>query len=316
MVKVVLFGYGHLGRWHADKAMALKESELVAVVDPSLETPQKFKTHNINVPHFTDLQSVDWDFDAAIVATPTSLHFELCKELLLLGKHVFCEKPMTSTFDQALELEALAKDKGVIFQVGHSERFHAIWEEVKKKEAYFKGKPIFHLERQAPFKGRATDVDVVQDLMIHDLDILLFLLGEMPQSIRAFGKKMRTDKWDYAEAHLEYSSGVTAVIKVGRNYVEEVRKFEVINDSGCLQVDLFQKKLFEASATASGKDSDSFVIEKSYDARDHLLEEQKAFYRAIKGEGNVPVTIEDGRSAVFLVEKVLMAIESGKVEQC
>jgi predicted dehydrogenase len=312
MVKVVLFGYGHLGRWHADKVMALKESELVAVVDPNLETPQKFKTHNLDVAHYNNLESVNCDFDAAIVATPTSLHFEICKELLIKGKHVFCEKPMTSTFDQALELEALAKDQKVVFQVGHSERFHSIWAEVKKEEEFFKGKPIFHLERQAPFKGRATDVDVVQDLMIHDLDIMLFLLDEMPQSIKAFGKKMRTDKWDYAEAHLEYSSGVVAVLKVGRNYVKEVRNFEIVNDAGTLQVDLFKKKLFIASSKAQGE----YVVEKDYEARDHLLEEQKAFYRAIKGEGEIPVTIEDGRSAVFLVEKVLAAIESGKTEQC
>lgn len=312
MVKVLLIGYGHLGRWHADKAMSLNESELVAVVDPNLETPQKFKTHNIDVPHFQNLEGVEPEYDAAIVSTPTSLHFDVCKELLNRGKHVFCEKPMTSTFDQALELEKLAKDKGLFFQVGHSERFHAIWSEVLSKEDYFKGKPIFHLERLAPFKGRATDVDVVQDLMIHDLDLLLYLLGEMPQSIRAFGKKMRTDKWDYAEAHLEYSSGVSAVLKVGRNYVEEIRKFEVINDCGTLKVDLFSKKLFEAKSSST-KD---FVIESQYEARDHLLEEQKAFYRAIKGEGKVPVTVEDGRAAVFLVEKVLEAIESGKIEQC
>ena len=312
MVKVLLIGYGHLGRWHADKVMALEESELAAVVDPSLDTPQKFKTNNINVAHFHTLESVDCEFDAAIVATPTSLHFDVCKELLSKGKHVFCEKPMTSTFDQALELESLAKEKKVVFQVGHSERFHSIWQDVREQEDFFKGKPIFHLERQAPFKGRATDVDVVQDLMIHDLDIMLFLLGEMPQSIRAYGKKMRTDKWDYAEAHLEYSSGVTAVLKVGRNYVDEVRTFEIINYAGTLQVDLFKKKLLIASKDAQKE----FVVSKDYEGRDHLYEEQKAFYRAIKGEGEVPVTVEDGRAAVFLVEKVLTAIESGKVEQC
>ncbi len=312
MIKVALLGYGHLGKWHADKIMALDEAELVAIVDPSPETEKKIKEKNIKAPVFQNLSDCDVDFDAGIVVTPTSFHFEICKALLSKNKHVFCEKPMTSTFEESLEIEALAKEKGVVFQVGHSERFHAIWETVKKKDTYFVGKPLFHLERQAPFKGRATDVDVVQDLMIHDLDILLYLTGEMPLSVRAFGKKIRTDKWDYAEAYLEFASGAHAVIKVGRNYVDEVRDFILTNEAGTIKVDLFQKNFKEASGGAK-KD---FVIEQSYAARDHLLEEHKVFYSAIKGESENYVNATDGRSAVFLVEKVLQAIESGKEEKC
>lgn len=312
MIKVVLFGYGHLGKWHADKICALDEAELVAVVDPSPDTPHKLTEKGIKAPCFSSLKDCSLEFDAGIVVTPTSFHYELCKSLLEMGKHVFCEKPMTSTFEQALELEALVKKKGVVFQVGHSERFHQVWETLKKKDAYFVGKPLYHLERQAPFKGRATDVDVVQDLMIHDLDILLYLTGEMPLSLKANGKKIRTDKWDYAEAYLEFASGAHAVIKVGRNFVKEVRDFSIHNEAGSIQIDLFTKEIREASATANGP----FVVEEGYEARDHLLEEHKVFYQAILGRVDQYVNATDGRAAVFLVEKVLKAIESGKTEKC
>lgn len=312
MIKVVLFGLGHLGKWHADKIIALPDAKLVAVVDPNPKTSEILKEKGIDVPVFKDLANCAIPFDAGIVVTPTSLHFNLCIELVALGKHVFCEKPMTSTFEESIELEKMVNERKVVFQVGHSERFHSVWKEVMKKDQYFVGQPIFHLERQAAFKGRATDVDVVQDLMIHDLDILLYLINERPFKVTAFGKKIRTDKWDYAEAHFEYSSGIMATIKVGRNYIREVRNFEIINEAGTLFVDLFEKKLIEAP----GKEDREFVIESSYDARDHLLEEHIAFYKAIKGNGDIPVTVEDGRNAVYLVEKVLSAIESGQTEKC
>ncbi len=312
MIKVVIFGLGHLGKWHADKVMALADAELVAIVDPNPNTTKILKEKNIDVPVFESLSTCQVSFDAGIVVTPTSLHFNLCKELLNLGKHIFCEKPMTSTFEESLELEKLVNEKKVTFQVGHSERFHSVWAEILKRDEYFVGQPIFHLERQASFKGRATDVDVVQDLMIHDLDILLYLINERPFQVTAYGKKMRTDKWDYAEAHFEYSSGIMATIKVGRNYVREVRSFEIINDAGSLVVDLFEKKLIEAPGTAIN----DFVIESLYEPRDHLLEEHIAFYKAIKGDGVVPVSVGDGRSAVYLVGKVISAIESGQTEKC
>jgi predicted dehydrogenase len=312
MIRVALLGYGHLGKWHADKIMANNDAELVAIVDPSPETVSKLKEKGISTPVYRSLEECNVEFDAGVVVTPTSFHYQICKELLSHNKHVFCEKPMTSTFEQSLEIESLAKERGVVFQVGHSERFHAIWETVKGKDSYFVGKPLFHLERQAPFKGRATDVDVVQDLMIHDLDILLYLIGEMPMSVRAFGKKIRTDKWDYAEAYFEFASGAHAVIKVGRNYVEEVRDFVLTNEAGTIKVDLFKKTFKEARGNAE-KD---FVQEQSYPARDHLLEEHKVFYSAIKGKTKNYVSATDGRAAVFLVEKVLQAIASGNEEKC
>lgn len=314
MIKVVLFGMGHLGKWHAQKIDVLEDSEFVGVVDPSPQADEKLTELGISVPRFNSLKDINVDFEAAIVATPTSLHHEICKNLIMEGKHVFCEKPMTSTYEQALELKNLVEEKGVVFQVGHSERFHQIWETIRTKKKYFEGQPLISLNRQAPFKGRATDVDVVQDLMIHDIDLLLFLQGEKPKSLQAFGKKIRTDKWDYSEANFEFPSGARANIRVGRNYTREVRDFEVMNTAGSLWVDLFQKKFFEASGDSKGPND--FVTEESYPARDHLLEEQKLFYKSIKTGEKPFVDVDAGVAAVYLVEKVLESMETEKVIEC
>lgn len=305
---------GHLGKWHAQKIDALEDAQFVAVVDPSDETKSKLSDLGIDVPIYKTFDSLDIEFDAGIVATPTSLHFDICKDLLDKGKHVFCEKPVTSTTEQANKLVELCEEKGVTFQVGHSERFHSVWSKVKEKESYLKGSPLLFINRQAPFKGRATDVDVVQDLMIHDIDLLLFLLGDFPCSVKAKGKKMRTDKWDYVEATFDFKSGASAIVRVGRNYTREVRDLEISNEVGCLWVDLFQKKFVEASALST-KEED-FLITEDYEGRDHLYEEQKLFYKAILKNIEPPVTLKDGLRAVTLVEKVLRSCESGEVVQC
>ncbi len=313
MLKVAVFGYGHLGRWHVDKVIALKAeglSELVAVIDPSSATAQKLKEKDISAPVFRSFEDCTIDFDAAIVVTPTSFHFDLCKKLISAKKHVFCEKPMTSTYEESLELKQLIAENEVKFQVGHSERFHQIWPTLKEKKDYFKGTPILRLERQAPFKGRATDVDVVQDLMIHDIDLMMYVLGDKPVSVEAFGKKQRTDKWDFVRALFRFNSGAIATISVGRNHTEEIRNFEVVNEYGCLQVDLFRKVLKESKANATTEDT--FVVSNEYPARDHLLEEQRLFYKAIKENSTTAVDEEAGVNAVYVVEQVLNSLDQEK----
>lgn len=313
MIKVIVFGYGHLGRWHVDKVLGLKEeglSELVAIVDPSPETASKLKEKGIDIPVFKSYEQCDLEFDAAIVVTPTSYHYEVCKKLLEDKKHVFCEKPMTSSYEEAIEIKQLVQRNDLKFQVGHSERFHEVWNTVKEKNEYFKGTPILRLERQAPFKGRATDVDVVQDLMIHDIDLMMYILGDKPISVEAFGKKQRTDKWDFVRAIFNFNSGAVATISVGRNHTCEIRNFEVVNEYGCLQVDLFRKELMEARSSA--KAEDEFVIRTEYPGRDHLLEEQRLFYKAIKNDTQTVVNEDDGVNAVYIVEQVLNSLELEK----
>lgn len=308
-VKVAIVGYGHLGRWHLDKALSFPEVDVVGVVDPSPQTSDKLKERGLEVKVFSDLSDVIDLIDAAIVVAPTSLHFKLVSELVKKDKHVFCEKPMTSTYEEAMEIQGLLESRNTVFQVGHSERFHKIWQDRDEFKHYLTTDCHFTLERQAAFKGRATDVDVVQDLMIHDLDLAYYLFKESPLSLKAKGYKIRTSYWDYVRAELSFPSGRTATIVSGRNYTHEVRSLSVMGSKGGLTVDLLNCK----SLMAPSDSTENHVLETSYEKRDHLLEEQQKFFTSIIKGDPVIVDIRDGVRAVSLVSKVLESLETGQV---
>jgi predicted dehydrogenase len=173
-VKVAVVGYGHLGKWHCQKAEAINTSDFIAIVESFEPNQQKAKEAHPNVKVVSSIDEVMDEVDAFVISTPTSTHFEITKKLLENKKHVFCEKPICDTYEEVLELEKMSQRDEVVLQVGHSERFHIVWERLK---TYLNDLPRpFHLKlnRVAAFKGRATDVDVVQDLMVHDLDLIKF----------------------------------------------------------------------------------------------------------------------------------------------
>lgn len=308
-LKVAVVGYGHLGKWHAQKVEALEQSNLSYIVEPLEESATVAKLAHPGCEVVSSIEDIYGKVDAAIIVTPTSYHYELTKQLLEHDIHVFCEKPMTSTLEQANEIgEILKKKKDLIFQVGHSERCHQIWERREELDPYFVEEPTVRINRIAAFKGRATDVDVVQDLMIHDIDLLLYLLKEKPTSVKSKGYKIRTDKWDYASSDFTFKSGIKANITVSRNHVKEMRDVEVVNKQGTVFFDLFANKLLIGSATAT-KD---FVQEIPYDKRDHLLMEQDEFYNSIINKSEIFVDVQDGINAVRLIDKVLESLETGK----
>ena len=306
-VKVAVIGHGHLGKWHTQKAQALESSELVAIVEPYNQEEVKALYPGVQV--VSKVEEVMEQIDAVVIVTPTSTHFELVRQSLEAGKHVFCEKPLCSTFEQASSLKELVSGKKL--QVGHSERCHKAWETVKPQIAAIKGQRTFKINRYAPFKGRATDVDVVQDLMIHDIDLMLFLLGKKPTSVSSIGHKVRTDKWDHVTSHFYFADGDQAIITSGRNHVKEVRELEVMSADGCIHVDLFTNEI--AVGTNSQFEDGSFVKTESYEKRDHLFIEQESFYQAILEDKDVMVNYDDGVAAVYFVTKVLESLE--KAEQ-
>lgn len=305
-VNVAVVGYGHLGRWHTQKAAGLENANLVAVVEPFNQTAVKEAYPNIKV--VADIKEVMNEIDAAIIVTPTSTHFELTSLLLENNKHVFCEKPLCATYDEVVLLADKVGDK--VLQVGHSERCHQAWELLSDKFAAITGKRTFKIDRFAPFKGRATDVDVVQDLMIHDLDLMLYILKMSPVSVSAIGHKIITSKWDHVTATFSFEDGSEAIITSGRNHVKEVRALEVMSDSGCIYVDLFANKIYEGSS--SKFDDDTFVKESNYEKRDHLLIEQEQFYHSILNNSAPVVNYDDGAKAVFLVSKVMESLDKSE----
>ncbi len=307
-VKVALIGYGHLGKWHAQKADQLENSELIAIVEPSEKAQALAKADHPNCRVVSNLSEVINDIDAGIVVTPTTYHYEVVKNLLKSNKHVFCEKPLCSTHSEAKDLEQYINNE--VLQVGHSERCHQIWETLVPQVENIKSKKMIKIDRYAPFKGRATDVDVVSDLMIHDLDLMLFLFKQKPVRINSLGHKIRTDKWDHVTSHFFFANGDEAIITSGRNHVKEVRSLEVMSSEGCYFVDLFESSFHHA--TSSVFDDNTYTKCSSYEKRDHLLLEQECFYASILEDKPVTVNYQDGVDAVYLVSKVLESLESSE----
>lgn len=302
-LKIAVIGYGHLGKWHCQKAESFPEvAELKYIVEKfEMGREQAAKNHPKAII-VDDISKCINDIDAGVVVTPTSFHFEIVEFLLKNNKHVFCEKPVTENTDQALHLKKVLADKKLVLQIGHSERFHNAWEMKSAYSDYFKAPAHITLKRVAPFKGRATDVDVVQDLMIHDLDLLVFLFNETPISVDAVGYKMRTNKFDYVSANFKFKSGHRATITVGRNQTKEVRELEISNNTGTVLVDLMKNEITEARGSFEGPE---FTKTIPYEKRDHLMIEHKHFYDSIKNNKAPIVSIDDGILAVKLIDKVL-----------
>lgn len=302
-IRVAVIGYGHLGKWHAQKAESFPEqAELKYIVEKFPAGQEAAKKAHPHVTVVDDISKCINDIDAGVVVTPTSFHFEIVEYLLKNNKHVFCEKPVTETTAQALKLQELLALHPVVLQVGHSERFHQAWERKNEYKHFFDAPAHITLKRVAPFKGRATDVDVVQDLMIHDLDLLVYLFGETPVSVEAMGFKMRTNHYDYVTANFKFKSGNRATITVGRNQTKEVRELEISNHAGTLLVDLMRNEISEALGKEAGPE---YVNTANYEKRDHLLLEHKNFYNSIANKKAPIISLADGLTAVRLIDKVL-----------
>jgi|GEM_PF-468754 len=307
-VKVAIIGHGHLGKWHAQKAQALAEAQLVAIVDKFNNVDSfkaKLKESYPQVKMVVDISEVIDEIDAAIVVTPTSTHYEICEYLIEKGKHIFCEKPLTASLEEARKLEKLLeKSSQIIFQVGHSERFHKVWENISSFEEFFSGASQIKISRLGPFKSRATDVDVVSDLMIHDLDILIHFFKCTPKLVDAYGFKSKTNKWDVVSAQFILpETGSRALIQSSRDHVDEVRSIEVVNENGCLQLDLLENKILFTT-------KDDGVKRIDFGKNDHLLSEHKCFYQSIRDGKEIAVNVHDGLKAVKCVQNVLDYIEA------
>lgn len=310
-VRVALIGYGHLGKWHAQKAQALESSELVAIVDPSEKSREMAKENFPDTRIIADLDEIMSEIDAGLVVTPTSYHFNVAKKLLENDKHVFCEKPVTATMEEARELASIAIGREIVFQVGHSERCHQFWEQISEYQELVDEATIVNVVRNSPFKGRAADVGVVEDLMIHDIDLVRMFCGD-PKSVEAYGAKLITDKWDHAKAILKYPNKLVT-IENSRNDVKVERSIQFNGPKGVMRVDLFELKAYVSNSFEAGKEQE--IKEISYERRDHLLIEQEKFYDSILNGKDIFVSLEDGMKALNLVEAVTKSLDTGNEVQ-
>jgi predicted dehydrogenase len=308
-VKTAVVGVGYLGRFHAEKLSRIKGAELVAVVDVSPERARAV-ARDLGVKALTDHRELIGLAQAACVVTPTVDHFRVAGDLLTGGLDVLCEKPMTTTLEEADALVAMAEQGGRILQVGHLERFNPPVEELLRRVR----NPLFiECNRIAPFKARATDVDVALDLMIHDLDIILSLVGDEPKEIRAVGVPVLGKHADIVNARLEFPSGCVANVTASRLALKDERKMRVFQPDAYLALDFKKRKLLVVNGVeyTPGRIPKVDSERPRFAKTDPLEEEIKSFLESVRTRRPPRVGGAEGRRALACALAVRGCVQEG-----
>jgi predicted dehydrogenase len=302
-LRCAVVGAGYLGRFHAQKYAALAGCTLAGIADPSPEARAKLAAE-LGVPVHADHRELLGRVDAVSVATPTALHHPIARDFLLAGAHVLVEKPITTTAPEARELIALAAANRKVLQVGHLERFNPVIVAVAGELR----KPRFiESNRLAPFKARGTDVSVVLDLMIHDIDLIEHIVQSPIASIDAIGAPVFTDEIDIANARIRFENGCVADVTASRISMKSERKLRVFQADSYLSIDLQQKLLTQVrrpDVIAQGAMPAVAVEERSFEQGDALLAEIEAFVTAIRAGTRPVVSGEDGLRALETATRI------------
>ena len=295
-VRVGVVGVGYLGQHHARIYSELEESELVAVVDVDEKKAGTF-AGKYNCEAFNDYRKIFHKVDALSIVTPTTYHYEIALECLSAGKDILIEKPITVTVEEADELIKESRHRNCIIQVGHLERYNPA---ILAASDFFKSPVFIESERLSPFLGRATDVDVTLDLMIHDIDIMLSLIARPVKTIRAVGGKVLTDKIDVAKAWLEFEGGCAALATVSRMSPEKHRTLKVFQKDSFISIDYQNSEIKRFYRTAGTISSEVIKPEK----KEPLKEELKDFIRCVRERIKPKVSAVEGRDALKVVLEI------------
>jgi predicted dehydrogenase len=271
----------------------------------------------LGVRRYRDEASLLGDVDAVTIVVPTPAHYDVAKIALDAGKHVFIEKPITATLEQADELLDTARKHGALIQIGHVERFNRA---VRAALPYVSRPRFIESERLATFNLRGSDVAVVLDLMIHDIDLVLTLVGDTAEEIAAVGVPVLTPMLDIANARVTFSSGAVANITSSRISRDRVRKIRIFQESGYMSLDLaagtgnffrLKEKLDPSKPLAGPVNIIDFVdyIPLVAPEGEPLRLEFESFVSAIRGESDVVVTGEDGKRALAVALRIVREIE-------
>lgn len=307
-MRAAVVGVGHLGRFHAQKYKTLPQVDFIGVCDANASRCAEV-AKELGVQSFTQLHELVGRVDAVTVAATTSAHFEICKFLLENNIHVHVEKPITTTSAEGKILCEIAKKRDLRLQVGHVERFNPalIAAQAKLK------KPLFiECHRLAPFKPRGVDINVVLDLMIHDLDLILHLVKSDPVRVDAVGAPVITKTFDIANARIEFASGTVANVTSSRVSLNTQRKFRVFQESQYLSLDFGSGEVRLTTKTGDWQpdapppiESEAWSLEKG----DALLAETSAFVDSVVNHKPCVVTGEDGVKALSLAEQIIDSIQ-------
>jgi len=321
MLKIGVFGVGHLGKFHLNNWKEIEGIELVGFYDPSDEIA-KHVEEKYGLKRYNNAAELADNIDAADIVAPTNHHFALCEMAIKKGKHVFVEKPLANTMDEAKKLLKIAAEANVKVQVGHVERFNPAYTAIKN----LKVNPMFiEVHRLAQFNPRGTEVSVILDLMIHDIDIILSLVKSDVKSISASGVAVMTDTPDIANVRIEFNNGCVANLTSSRISMKKMRKIRLFQKDAYIGIDFLEKKTEIIKLKGEDNADDfSFDIEtpsgtktisiQNPEVKDvnAIKEELTAFRDAITGNTPVVVSEIDGYLAMEVAHQVLEKINKTK----
>lgn len=309
-IRTAVIGVGYLGKFHAEKYAAMPQDvTLVGVVDSNAEQAAAVAART-GTTAYTDYARLFGRVDAVSIAVPTPLHYEVAKAFLENGTDVLIEKPITTTVAQADELIAIAAARGRILQVGHLERFNPAVVAVRDVIH----NPVFiESNRLSLYQPRGTDVSVVHDLMIHDIDLILYFIKSDIRYCHALGTPLVTDNVDIANAHIEFENGAVANVTASRISNKNERKIRLFQKDGYFSID-FAKRAITRIQPARGDENcpipGMHLEEKSFPGGDALMEEIRSFIQVVRERSAPEVSGQMGRNALRLAVDIIGQIDA------
>jgi predicted dehydrogenase len=307
MLKAAVVGVGYLGRFHAAKYAAHPGAELVAVVDLDAERARAIGGE-LGVAALTDHRALAGRVDCASIAVPTNFHYEVARDLLAAGIDVLVEKPVTTGVEEAKSLVELAVRGERVLQVGHLERFNPA---VLALDGLVTQPRFIECHRLAPFTERGTDVDVVLDLMIHDLDVILSMVPSAVRSVEAVGVPVLTPSVDIANARIRFANGCIANVTASRVSLKRERKLRIFQPDAYLAVDYGERRVRICRREPDADGQAALVIEdREVPEGDALESEIDAFLRAVRERQPPPVSGWDGLRALEVAHVIRESLET------
>ena len=309
-LRTAVIGVGYLGKFHAQKYAQLAHCELVGVVDKDAQKAQQVG-QALSVPFYQDYQALFGQVDAVSVVVPTAHHYAVAKAFLQQGIHVLVEKPFTTTLEEAQELMELARQHQTCLQVGHLERFNVVFAQF---QTLIERPQYIESIRISKFLQRGTDVDVILDLMIHDIDLVLALLAESPSKVDGLGISVLTSQVDLANAQLKFPNGCVANFTASRVSDKAERKMRIFQPGLYLSLDygagIARKLAFDPKAdpTQTNLTPTTYELGKN----DALLEEIQSFLHAIQQKSPPVVSAIAGFQALQIALKIKEQIQAPK----
>jgi predicted dehydrogenase len=307
-LRVGVVGVGYLGKFHVQKYKAMPDVELVGIVDPDRPSVKAIAREN-DTAYYPDHPSLFGKVDAVSIAAPTPAHFTIAKDFLQHDVDVLIEKPITSVLDDADELIRIADSRGLIIQVGHLERFNPA---VVALEGKIKQPRFIESHRLSIFQGRCTDVSVVLDLMIHDIDLILNLVRSEIKTLNAAGISVISGNIDIANARLEFVNGAVANVTASRISAKNERKLRLFQKDAYISIDFANHKItliHPDAAQAEGIIPGMKIEALNFDKGDALEDELKAFVQAVEHRHQPLVTGRMGRDALKTALSIMEQIQ-------